>query len=123
MVEPGGRLGVVPDGGPREDPLRQRRPILLAGRVAAHHRATGTAGRPGRRAAAQRSRRADAEGAGSRGSARFGARGGPLDCGPPPAKPDPLDPEPEPLYVTLVSVAEPMLRGDPAGQGFELARL
>ncbi|MCW2958736.1 MAG: hypothetical protein JWP18_1539 [Solirubrobacterales bacterium] len=39
-----------------------------------------------------------------------------------PADVEPLAPELERLYVTLCSAVEPMLRGDPPGQGFELAR-
>lgn len=35
---------------------------------------------------------------------------------------EPLAPELERIYITLVSAVEPMLRGDPPGQGLELAR-
>lgn len=46
----------------------------------------------------------------------------PLDTGPVAGEPAPLAPELERLYVTLCTVAEPMLRGDEPGQGLELAR-
>ncbi|MFL5846885.1 MAG: amidohydrolase family protein [Solirubrobacteraceae bacterium] len=36
---------------------------------------------------------------------------------------EPLHPRLERLYVTLCSAVEPMLRGEPPGQGFELARV
>lgn len=39
-----------------------------------------------------------------------------------PGTPDGLAPELERLYVTLCSVVEPMLRGEPEGQGLALAR-
>jgi len=35
---------------------------------------------------------------------------------------EPLAPALERIYITLVSAVEPMLRGDPPGQGLELAR-
>jgi uncharacterized protein len=46
----------------------------------------------------------------------------PLDLGPVPSSDEPLAPELERLYVTLISAAEPMLRGEDPGQGLELAK-
>jgi uncharacterized protein len=46
----------------------------------------------------------------------------PLDLGPAPADVDPLAPELERIYVTLLTAVEPMLRGEDPGQGLELAR-
>jgi uncharacterized protein len=46
----------------------------------------------------------------------------PLDVGPAPDEVDVLPPDLERLYVTLCTVVEPMLRGEPPGQGFELAK-
>jgi uncharacterized protein len=47
----------------------------------------------------------------------------PLDVGPQPDEVDVLTPDLERLYVTLCTVVEPMLRGEPPGQGLELARV
>src|SRR3954454_1775022 len=47
----------------------------------------------------------------------------PLDVGPLPDEVDVLPPDLERLYVNLCTVVEPMLRGEPAGQGFELAKV
>src|SRR3954451_19510463 len=46
----------------------------------------------------------------------------PLDLGPAPDGVEPLAPELERLYVTLLTAFEPMLRGEDPGQGLELAR-
>jgi uncharacterized protein len=46
----------------------------------------------------------------------------PLFLGDAPAEVEPLAPELERLYVTLCTAVEPMLRGEPAGQGLDLAR-
>jgi uncharacterized protein len=46
----------------------------------------------------------------------------PLDLGPAPDGVEPLAPELERLYVTLLTAVEPMLRGEDPGQGLELAR-
>jgi len=46
----------------------------------------------------------------------------PLDLGPVPDGVEPLAPELERLYVTLLTAVEPMLRGEDPGQGLELAR-
>lgn len=46
----------------------------------------------------------------------------PLDVGPAPVDVEPLAPELERLYVTLLTAVEPMLRGEDPGQGLELAR-
>jgi Tat protein secretion system quality control protein TatD with DNase activity len=48
--------------------------------------------------------------------------GEPVPMAAPPGPGEPLAPELERLYVTLCTVVEPMLRGDPPGQGLELAR-
>jgi uncharacterized protein len=53
---------------------------------------------------------------------RLVAHGDPLDLGPTPGEVDPLPPELERLYVTLLTAVEPMLRGVDPGQGLELAR-
>src|SRR5215212_7522581 len=45
----------------------------------------------------------------------------PLELGPAPDEVDPLAPELERLYVTLLTAVEPMLRGENPGQGLELA--
>ena len=47
----------------------------------------------------------------------------PLDLGAAPAAVDPVPPELERLYVTLLTAVEPMLRGEEAGQGLELAKV
>lgn len=47
----------------------------------------------------------------------------PLEVGPLPDEVDVLPPDLERLYVTLCTVVEPMLRGEPPGQGFELAKV
>jgi uncharacterized protein len=46
----------------------------------------------------------------------------PLDVGPAAREVPALAPDLERLYVTLCTTVEPMLRGDPPGQGLELAR-
>jgi len=46
----------------------------------------------------------------------------PLELGSAPEVVDPLPPELERLYVTLLTAVEPMLRGTDPGQGLELAR-
>jgi len=46
----------------------------------------------------------------------------PLDLGDVPAHDEPLAPELERLYVTLLTAVEPMLRGSDPGQGLELAK-
>jgi uncharacterized protein len=46
----------------------------------------------------------------------------PLDLGPVPERVEPLAPELERLYVTLLTAVEPMLRGTSPGQGLELAQ-
>jgi hypothetical protein len=46
----------------------------------------------------------------------------PLDVGPGPDDVPALAPDLERLYVTLCTTVEPMLRGEPPGQGLELAR-
>jgi uncharacterized protein len=45
----------------------------------------------------------------------------PLDLGPAPGDVEPLAPELERVYVTLLTAVEPMLRGEDPGQGLELA--
>ena len=47
----------------------------------------------------------------------------PLDVGAQPEHVAVLPPDLERLYVTLCTVVEPMLRGEPPGQGFELAKV
>ena len=47
----------------------------------------------------------------------------PLDVGSQPENVAVLPPDLERLYVTLCTVVEPMLRGEPPGQGFELAKV
>ena len=49
-------------------------------------------------------------------------RADPLDLGTAPEHVEPLAPELERLYVTLLTAVEPMLRGQDPGQGLELAR-
>jgi uncharacterized protein len=46
----------------------------------------------------------------------------PLDLGSPPEDVEPLPPELERLYVTLLTAVEPMLRGEGPGQGIDLAQ-
>src|SRR3954452_20187283 len=46
----------------------------------------------------------------------------PLDLGPAPEAVDPLAPDLERLYVSLLTAVEPMLRGEDPGQGLDLAR-
>jgi uncharacterized protein len=53
---------------------------------------------------------------------RLIARAEPLDLGAVPGDVEPLAPELERLYVTLLTAVEPMLRGTDPGQGLELAK-
>jgi uncharacterized protein len=53
---------------------------------------------------------------------RLVAHDEPLALGPVPEAVQPLAPELERLYVTLLTAVEPMLRGSPAGQGLDLAQ-
>jgi predicted TIM-barrel fold metal-dependent hydrolase len=53
---------------------------------------------------------------------RLIAREEPLDLGPAPGPAERLSPLHERTYVTLMGALEPMLRGEDAGQGMELAR-
>jgi uncharacterized protein len=54
---------------------------------------------------------------------RLVAHEDPLDVGATPEEVAVLPPDLERLYVTLCTVVEPMLRGEPPGQGLELARV
>jgi predicted TIM-barrel fold metal-dependent hydrolase len=53
---------------------------------------------------------------------RLVAHQDPLEVGRAPEHVEPLAPELERLYVTLLTAVEPMLRGDDPGQGLDLAR-